>query len=255
VLILKPYGSIRFCIDYMKLNAVTENDSYALPRLDDCLDSLLEARYFTALDAKCGYCQIDVNETDHKKTAFTCHKGLYKFKGMPFGLMTAPATFQRAIDVILSSVRFQCALTYLDDIVLYSPTFDKHLEHLSTVFQLLKAAEVSLKRAMCSFAALHVKYLGLKVSQAGVEVDEDKIASVCQALPPTNKTILRRFMGMTAFYRKFVPSYAKMAAPLTIFLKGDTDDSLELDADALAAHEQLKIAITSAPVLALPNKE
>ena len=174
---------------------------------------------------------------------------------MPFGLMTAPATFQRAIDVVLSSVRFQCALTYLDDIVVYSPTFDKHLEDLSTVLQLLQAAGVSLKRAKCSFAALQVKYLGLKVSHAGVEVDEDKIASVRQALPPTKKTSLRRFLGMTGFYRKFVPSYAKVAAPLTLFLKGDTDESFELDADALAAHEQLKIAITSAPVLALPNKE
>ena len=255
VLIPKPDGSIRFCIDYRKLNAVTENDSYALPRVDDCLDSLGEARYFTTLDANCGYWQIDVNETDREKTAFTCHKGLYQFKRMPFGLMTAPATFQRAIDVVLSSVRFQCALTYLDDIVVYSPTFDKHLEDLSTVLQLLQAAGVSLKRAKCSFAALQVKYLGLKVSHAGVEVDEDKIASVRQALPPTNKTSLRRFLGMTGFYRKFVPSYAKVAAPLTLFLKGDTDESFELDADALAAHEQLKIAITSAPVLALPNKE
>jgi Reverse transcriptase (RNA-dependent DNA polymerase) len=121
VLIPKPDGSIRFCVDYRKLNAVTENDSYALPRVDDCLDSLGEARYFTALDANCGYWQIDVNETDREKTAFTCHKGLYQFKGMPFGLMTAPATFQRAIDVVFSSVRFQCALTYLDDVIYTLP--------------------------------------------------------------------------------------------------------------------------------------
>jgi Reverse transcriptase (RNA-dependent DNA polymerase) len=104
VLIPKPDGSIRFCIDYRKLNTVTENDSYALPRVGDCLYSLGEARYFTTLDANCGYWQIDVNETDSEKMAFTCHKGLYQFKRMPFGLMTAPATFQGAIDVVLSSV-------------------------------------------------------------------------------------------------------------------------------------------------------
>jgi Reverse transcriptase (RNA-dependent DNA polymerase) len=124
---------------------------------------------------------------------------------MPFGLMTAPATFQRAIDKVLSSVRFQCALTYLDDIVIYSPTFEQHLEDLSKVLKLLRDAGVSLKRAKCSFAALQVKDLGLKVSQAGVEVDEDKIVSVRRALPPTSKTDLRRFLGMTRFYRKFIP--------------------------------------------------
>jgi hypothetical protein len=114
---------------------------------------------------------------------------------MPFGLMTAPATFQRVIDVILTSVRFQCALTYLDDIVIYSPTFEKHLAGLSTVLKLLKVAGVSIKRSKCAFAALQVKYLGLKVSHAGVEVDEEKIISVRQALPPTNETSLRRFLS------------------------------------------------------------
>jgi hypothetical protein len=106
VLIPKPDGSIRFCIDYRKLNAVTKNDSYALPRVDDCLDSLGEARYFTTLDANCGYWQIDVNEDHREKTAFTCHQGLYKFKRMPFGLMTAPAHF---------SARNRCNLILSED--------------------------------------------------------------------------------------------------------------------------------------------
>jgi hypothetical protein len=110
----------------------------ALPRVDDCLDLLGEARYFSTLDATCGYWQIDVNGPDREKTAFTSHKELYQFKLMPFGLMTAPATFQRAIDIVLSSVRFQCALTYLDDIVIYSPTFDQHLKDLSRVLRLLQ---------------------------------------------------------------------------------------------------------------------
>jgi Reverse transcriptase (RNA-dependent DNA polymerase) len=194
VLIPKPDGTIWFCIDYRKLNAVMEKDSYALPRVDDCLDSLGDARYFSTLDANCGYWQIDVKEADREKTAFTSHRGLYQFKRMPFGLMTAPATFQRAIDIVLSSVRFQCALTYLDDIVIYSPTFEQHLEDLSKVLKLLHDAVVSLKRSKCSFAALQVKYLGLKVSHAGVEVDEDKILSVRRALP-----LLRRRVSVVSW--------------------------------------------------------
>jgi hypothetical protein len=148
---------------------------------------------------------------------------------MPFGLMTAPATFQRAIDIVLCSVRVQCAITYLDDIVIYSPTFEQHLENFSKVLKLLRDAGVSLKRAKRSFAALQVKYLWLKVSHAGVEVDEEKIVSVRRALPPTSKTGLRRFLGMTGFYRKFIPSYAKVVAPLTKYLKGDQDETLELN--------------------------
>jgi Reverse transcriptase (RNA-dependent DNA polymerase) len=114
VLIPKPDGSVRFCVDYRRLNSVTSKDSYALPRIDDSIDSLGGAQYFTTLDANSGYWQIVVSPEDQDKTTFTTHRGLYRFKRLPFGLVSAPATFQRAIDVILSSVRFQCALTYLD---------------------------------------------------------------------------------------------------------------------------------------------
>jgi Reverse transcriptase (RNA-dependent DNA polymerase) len=119
VLIPKPDGSLRFCVDHRKLNSITIRDQYALPRLDDCIDSLGEARVFSTLDANSGYWQIKVAEESKDKTAFTCHRGLYRFTRMPFGLCNAPATFQRAVDVILATVRWQCAITYLDDIIVY----------------------------------------------------------------------------------------------------------------------------------------
>jgi hypothetical protein len=140
VLIPKPDGSIRLCVDYRRLNAVTKNDSYALPRVDDCLDSLGDAKFFTTLDANCGYWQIEVDPSDRDKTTFTSHRGLFRFKRMPFGLMTAPATFQRAVDVILSTVRFQCALSYLDDIFVYSATFEQHMKDVAVVLRLLQDA-------------------------------------------------------------------------------------------------------------------
>ena len=211
VLIPKPDGSVRFCVDYRRLNAVTENDSYALPRIDDCLDSLGEAQFFTTLDENSGYWQIEVFPEDRDKTTFTSHRGLYRFKRMPFGLKTAPATFQRAIDVILAKVRFQSALTYLDDIIVYSSSFAQHIRELDHVLSLLKSAGVSLKIPKCKFAAAQVKYLGFKVGRTGIEVDEDKIAAVRQAVPPSNKDGLRRFLGMTGFYRRFIPDYAKVA--------------------------------------------
>jgi Reverse transcriptase (RNA-dependent DNA polymerase) len=255
VLIPKPDGSIRFCIDYRKLNEVTENDSYALPRIDDCLDSLGEARFFTTLDANCGYWQIEVSPKDRPKTAFTSHVGLHQFKRLSFGLKTAPATFQRAADVILSSVRFRCALTYIDDIVVYSRTFDQHLEDLELVLRLLRSAGVSLKRRKCTFAAPQVKYLGYFVGREGVQVDLSKIESVRQSHSPTTKTSLRRFLGMTGFYRRFINHYAERAAPLTRYLKKDTEETFQLDSEARDAHADLKEAVTSAPVLALPARE
>ena len=113
----KPDGTIRFCVDYRRLNAMTVRDSYPIPRMDECIDSLGDARIYTALDANCGYWQIEIEENDRNKTAFTSHQGLYRFKRMPFGLRNAPGTFQRAADVILSKVKWKTALVYHDDVI------------------------------------------------------------------------------------------------------------------------------------------
>jgi Reverse transcriptase (RNA-dependent DNA polymerase) len=175
VLIPKPDGTVRFCVDYRKLNDVTENDSYELPRVDDCLDSLGGARLFTTLDANCGYWQIPVAPEDQEKTTFTSHRGLFRFKRMPFGLMTAPATFQRAIDVILSSVRFQCALTYLDDIIVYSSNFEQHLTDLSLVLKLLESAGVSLKFKSATLLPPTFSILGFEWDMLGLRLTTPRL--------------------------------------------------------------------------------
>jgi transposase InsO family protein len=253
VLIPKPDGSVRFCVDYRRLNAVTIKDSYALPRIDDSIDSLGGAQYFSTLDANSGYWQIAVSPNDQDKTTFTTHRGLFRFKRLPFGLVSAPATFQRALDVILSSVRFQCALTYLDDIIVYSTTFGQHLLDLHTVLSLLKAAGITLKLSKCKFAAPEVPYLGYIVGRAGLRVDTSKISALQAATPPTSKTGIRRFLGMCGVYRRFISGYSKVAVALTRYLKDGVPETFSLDDDALKSHSQLKNAITSAPVLALPN--
>jgi Reverse transcriptase (RNA-dependent DNA polymerase) len=151
VLIPKPDGSVRFCVDYRLLNALTTKDSYALLRVDDSLDSLGGAQYFSTLDANSGYWKISVNPTDRDKTMFTTHRGLCRFKRLPFGLVSAPATFQREIYVILSSVRFRCALTYLDDIIVFSSTFEQHIRDLNLALSLVRSAGVTLKLDKCLF--------------------------------------------------------------------------------------------------------
>jgi Reverse transcriptase (RNA-dependent DNA polymerase)/RNase H-like domain found in reverse transcriptase len=253
VLIPKPDGSVRFCVDYRRLNAVTTKDSYALPRIDDSIDSLRGAQYFSTLDANSGYWQIAGAAEDQEKTAFTTHRGLYCFKRLPFGLASAPATFQRAVDVILSSVRFQCAPTYLDDIILYSTTFEQHLSDLRTVLSLLNDAGVTLKLSKCKFSSPEFPYLGYRVGRDGLRVDNSKIATLQAAMPQTSKTGVHRFLGMCGVYRRFIPRYAKVAAALTNYLKDEMPDSFVLNTDALQAQSDLKDAITSAPILALPR--
>jgi Reverse transcriptase (RNA-dependent DNA polymerase) len=214
VLIPKPDGSVRFCVDYRRLNAVTTKYSYALPRIDDSIDSLGGAQYFSTLDANSGYWQIAVAAEDQEKTAFTTHRGLYRFKILPFALVSAPATFQRAVDVILSSVRFQCALTYLDDIIVYYTTFEQHLSDLRTVLSFLKDAGVTLKLSKCNFAAPEVPYLRYWVGRDDLRVNNSKIATLQAAMSPTSKTGIRRFLGMFGVYRRFIPRYARLTGRL-----------------------------------------
>ena len=130
-------GSPGFCIDYHRLNELTVKDSYPLPRMEDCLDSLGDARNFSTLDCNSGYWQIPVTEEDLHKTAFTCHVGCYEFCRMPFGLTNAPATLQRVMDLLLSKYRWKSCLVYIDDVIVFSNTTDEHLQHVKEVLTVM----------------------------------------------------------------------------------------------------------------------
>jgi len=145
VLISKPDGSPRFFIDYRQLNERRVRDSYPLPRMDDCLDSSGDAHFFSTLDCNAGYLQMPLAEQDKTKTAFTCHCGTYQCTRLPFRLCNAPATFQRAIDMILSGVKMQNVLVYLDDLIIFSADAESHLSHLDTVLTLIGKHGVTLE--------------------------------------------------------------------------------------------------------------
>lgn len=249
----KKDGQLRFCIDYRRLNALTIRDSYPIPRMDECIDSLGEATIFTTFDCNSGYWQIDLDEQDRDKTSFCSHFGLYRFTRMPFGLRNAPGTFQRAADVILANVKWQFSLAYLDDVIVYSRTLSEHHEHVRTILELLSNAGVTLRLRKCFFFQESIDYLGHIVRPGKLSVAAKTCEAVQRARPPTTQTELRSFLGLCNVYRRFVPSFARIAAPLNRNLMKDTPKSFELNEEQIESYEQLKSCLVKPPILALPR--
>ena len=251
VMVKKKDGSWRFCVDYRKLNSVTHQDTYPLPRIDATLDSLSGAAYFTTLDLASGYWQVEVEEQDKEKTAFSTPQGHFEFNMMPFGLTNAPAAFQRLMDCVLAGLRGEQCLIYLDDIVVFSKTFQEHIVRLTNVFQALRQAGPTLKLSKCNFAQREVKYLGHIVSAAGVRPDPTKIEAVSTYPVPNNVKELRQFLGLANYYRRFVADYSNVAALLHRLLT--KENGFHWDSNCQNAFEELKNRLVSPPILAFPD--
>ena len=181
VIVDKKDGSKRFCVDFRKLNQITKKKLLSLPLIDDILALLGEAKFFTSLDLKSGYWQVAMDEKDKEKTAFACHKGLFEFNVMPFGISNAPAVFQELMSVVLQGCN-NFATAYLDDIKVFSSTLEEHLEHLSIIFGKLRQHNLKLKLKKCSFLQLETNYLGFVFSEEGIKPDEKKIEAI-KSLP------------------------------------------------------------------------
>ena len=221
VLIRKPNGKIRFCIDFRKLNSRTKKDAYALPRISEMFDSLHGARWFSCLDIKSAYWQVEVEEADKEKTAFTVGPlGFYECNRMPFGLSNAPATFQRLMENCFGDMNMQSCLIYLDDIVVFSRTFEEHVQRLSMVFERLIDAGLKLSPEKCKLFQDRIKYLGHIVSVDGISTDPEKIRCVKEWPVPQNISQLQSFLGFVGYYRRFIKDFSKVSRPLYEMLKG-----------------------------------
>ena len=249
VMVRKKDNTWRFCVDYRKLNSVTHHDAYPLPRIDSTLDSLSGATYFTTLDLMSGYWQVALEEQDKEKTAFSTAQGLFEFNVMPFGLTNAPATFQRLMECVLAGLTEEQCLIYLDDIIIFSSSFQQHLQHLTNVFQALCNAGLQLKLTKCHFAQREVNYLGHIVSQEGIRPATNKVEAVSEY--PTPKTVkeVKQFLGLTNYYHRFILGYAKIAEPLYKLLR-KPNNKFHWDPSCQLAFDRLKQMLTTPPILA-----
>ena len=173
----KKDGSKRFCVDFRKLNQVTKRNSYPLSVIDDILALLGKSKYFSSLDLKSGYWQVSMNEHDKEKTAFACHRGLFKFNVMPFGLSNASAVFQELMAVVLQGIG-TFSIAYLDDILVFSPTLEDHLKHLDIVFDRLRQHDLKLKLKKCMFLESETQYLGFIINKDGIKPEPKKVEAI-----------------------------------------------------------------------------
>jgi hypothetical protein len=252
VLVRKKDGSWRMCIDYRALNKITIKNRYPLPRIDDLLDQLKEVVYFTKLDLHSGYHQVRVAaEQDAWKTAFKTKQGLYEWLVMPFGLTNAPATFMRLMNDVLRPFLDDFVIVYLDDILIFSKTWEEHLKHVKQTLDVLKREKLYVKLSKCEFGKTSLNYLGHIVGGGELKIDPSKVAVIVNWPKPKSATEVRSFLGAAQYWRKFISNFSSIAAPLHA-LTG-LNKVFQWGGKHQKAFDTLKEKISTTPVLALPD--
>ena len=249
--IWKKDGTGRFILDARRINEYLIKDNFPLPYIRDLLDDMKGCRYFSHMDLLSGYWQIGLKEEDRPKTAFSTRRGLFEFKVMPFGVATAPAAFQRLIQSILHPVLGKGVCVYIDDIVIYTKTLEEHRQLLLTVLRLLKKAGLRVKPSKCKFFQHKMTVLGHVVSEEGIQVDEEKVASIKEIPTPKNVKALQRFLGSANYYRNFIDHYSVISAPLHALVSKNV--SYHWTDECEYAFQKLKDELCKAPVLTQPD--
>ncbi|CAF1565352.1 unnamed protein product [Rotaria sp. Silwood1] len=260
VLVKKKDKTMRFCIDYRRLNTITIKDAFPLPRIDEIFDQLSDAMYYTKFDFKSGYFQVPLSKEDRPKTAFSTRDNHYQFTVLPQGITNGPATFQRVINHILGPARWKYALAYIDDVIIFSKTFEEHLIHLNDICTILKNARFRLNPDKCEIAQTETDYLGHNIRNGEIRPSSHNFHGLLNTRLPQTADEACKFVKAAEYYRKFIPNFSQIAEPLRKFVpttrtqqKKGQNTRITLTQDELKAFEQLKHFLTTDLVLRLPN--
>ncbi len=213
VIVRKKNGELRFCVDYRKLNAVTVRTSYPLPRIQDILERLRDAAYYTSMDLVSGYYQHPLFAADRSKTAFITRSGVYVFKVLPMGLCNAPSTFQRGMDMVLKDLVGKCCFVYLDDVIVFSRSFEEHLQHLEAVLVRFAEFNLQMKLNKCKFARKEILFLGHVVSGEGTKPNPELVRAIREAPAPRDAKGVTRFLCTVGYYSPFIFDFADVSKP------------------------------------------
>ena len=247
-LVPKPDGSTRFCVDYRKLN---QKDRWPLPLCADVLDAMQGSTIFSTMDLKSGFHQIPVAPADREKTAFICHRGLFEFTRMPFGLANGPSHFQRVMDSVFSDLIGVCVMVYIDDIVIFSKTPQEHKKHIEIILERLDKFGLQVKPEKCNFGMEEIKLLGFVINRHGAKANPEKTLAISKMAPPKNVKQVRSFLGMAGYYRQFIQGYAALAQPLTELTRKHRRFSWSPECQG--AFDSLKADLTSNTIVRHPR--
>ncbi|KYO41119.1 retrotransposon-like protein 1 [Alligator mississippiensis] len=248
----KPDGSLRLCMDYRHLNAMVVFDVFPMPHVAELVERIGDARYISTLDMAKGYWQIPVAKRDRQKMAFGTPWGLYKFLRMPFGLHSTATTFQRLMDQILVP-HTEYAATYIDDIIIYTQTWEQHLGALRAVLVELRCVGLTANPRKCTFAQKETKYLGFLVGRGTIKPLANKVEIIRNFTAPQDCCQLWSFLGLTNYYRRFVPHFAELAAPLLGALKGRKTGVVRWTEEMIQSFEKLKRALCEDVIIHTPD--
>ena len=253
VMVKKKDNTTRLCVDYRRLNSHTIQDAYPLPRIDDSLDALGGSKWFCTLDLASGYWQVGMSKSAQEKSAFITSGGLYSWKVMPFGLSTAPGTFERLMETVLSGLQWETCLIYLDDVIIFGKTEQQTLDRLDAILSRIGQAGMKLKPSKCRLFQKRVHYLGHVVTEEGFMTDPEKIETVREWPVPTTQTEVRSFLGTASYYRRFVQNFGTIAHPLHRLT--EKNRPFLWTTECQVAFETLRKKLVEAPILAYPSSE
>ncbi len=249
MIVPKSNGSYRMCTDYRKVNSVTKTDSFPIPRMDDCIDKIGSAKYVTKFDLLKGFYQVPLTERAKEISAFVTPEGFYQYKVMPFGMKNSSATFQRLINSLISGLDGTDA--YIDDVIIYSNTWEDHIRQIRQFFDRLSAAKLTVNLVKSEFCHATVVFLGHVVGQGNVKPIDTKVQAIADFPVPQTRKELMRFLGMAGYYRKFCDNFSAITEPLTRLLRKNS--KFIWTDECQKSFDQIKAILKTSPVLLAPN--